>query len=359
MGTRLLKKIDLLQGVNRAGLKNLSLPDMELTVLMEVDKELEALIDKGKEGLRWQQLADAADAYVQTPKKTIADELKLLNDKVATLSKKDAERMVDTTAKMLKQIAVGQEAGVNAAVEDAWAQALRRNKNLSKFKTKCVTKTLVGALTISTALASMIASGGANLMGVLVIFKTVAELALLVGDIAQSVEEAAVELAGVRGELLDKIKTEGQPTRKGEVISDLSPIFGKLMGTVKTVDQNQVKLDAKIAALEKNADTMVGSLNAGLDKLLKLDTENPAHKDLIKQLADGNKRLMKEIQVMNKNLEPYRQFTEQVRKEVIDWKAKRQPKTAAAIKAATFAKLAVGLLSAASTFGKIAGLPLP
>ena len=161
------------------------------------------------------------------------------------------------------------------------------------------------------------------------------------------------------GELLDKIKAEGQPTRKGEVISDLSPIIGKVMGTVKTVDQNQVKLDAKIAALEKNADTMVGSLNAGLDKLLKLDTKNPAHKDLIKQLADGNKRLMKEIQVMNKNLEPYRQFTEQVRKEVIDWKAKRQPKTAAAIQAATFAKLAVGLLSAARTFGKIAGLPLP
>jgi hypothetical protein len=359
MGTRLLKKIDLLQGVSKASLKNLTLPDMELTVLVEIDKELEALIDKGKEGLRWQQLADAADAYVAKPKKTIAEELKLLNDKVETLSKADAERMVETTAKLLKQIAVAQEAGVNAAVEDVWAQAVRRNKNLSKFKTKCVTKALVGALTISTSLASMIASGGANLLGVMVIFKTVAELGLLVGDIAQSVEEAASELAGLREDLIEKIAKDGQPSRKGEVISDLSPIIQKLTGTVKTVDISQVKLDAKIAALEKNADTMVASLNAGLDKLLKLDTKNPAHKDLVKQLADGNKLMLREIQALNKNLEPYRKFTEQVRKEVLDWKAKRQPKTAAAIKAASFAKLAVGLLSATRTFGKIAGLPIP
>lgn len=359
MGTRRLKNIDLLKEVNKAALKNLSLPDMELTVLVEIDKELEALIDKGKEGLRWQQLADAADAYVQKPCKIIAEELKALNDKVATLNKADGEKMVATTAAMLKKIAVAQEAGVNAAVEDVWAQAVRRNKNLSKFKTKCVTKALVGALAISTSLASMIASGGANLLGVMAIFKAVAELGILVSDIAQSVEEAAGELLDLRSDLLDKIEKEGQPGRKAEVMSDLTPIFGKLTGTVKTVDISQVKLDAKIAALEKNADTLVGSLNAGLDKLLKIDTKNPAMKDLVKQLADGNKTLLVEIKAMDKRLEPYRKLTEQVRKEVIEWKAKRQPKTAAAIKAQTFAKLAVGLLAAARTFGKIAGLPIP
>jgi len=359
MGTRLLKKIDLLQGVNTAALKNLSVPNMELTVLMEIDKELEALIDKGKEGLRWAQLIDAADAYVAKPRKIIAEELKVLNDKVATLSKADAEKMVETTAAMLKKIAVAQEAGVNAAVEDVWAQAVRRNKNLSKFKTKCVTKALVGALAISTSLASMIASGGANLLGVMAIFKSVAELGVLVNDIAQDVEEAAGELLYLREELLKKIEKEGQPGRKGEVISDLSPILGKLIGTVKTVDISQVKLDAKIAALENNADTMVGSLNAGLDKLLKLDNKNPAHQAIIDQLKAGNKELLAEIKAMNKKLEPYRKLSEQVRKEVIDWKAKRQPKTATAIKAATLAKLAVGLLTAARTFGKIAGLPIP
>jgi len=359
MGTRLLKKIDLLQGVNKGALKNLTLPDMELTVLVEIDKELEALIDKGKEGLRWQQLADAADAYVAKPRKIIAEELKTLNDKVATLSKPEAERMVETTAKVLKQIAVAQEGGVNAAVEDVWAQAVRRNKNLSKFKTKCVTKALVGALAISTSLASMIASGGANLLGVMAIFKTVAELGVLAGDIAQSVEDACDELLGLRADLLDKIEKGAQPSRKGEVISDLSPIIGKLTGTVKTVDISQVKFDAKIAALEKSADTLVGSLNAGLDKLLKLDNKIPAQQALIKQLQDGTKSLLKEIKDMDKKLEPYRKLTEQVRKEVVDWKAKRQPKTAAAIKAASFAKIAVGLLTAARTFGKIAGLPIP
>jgi hypothetical protein len=52
MGTRLLKKINLLDGINPASFKNLSVPDMTLVVTMEIDGELEALIDKGKEGLR-------------------------------------------------------------------------------------------------------------------------------------------------------------------------------------------------------------------------------------------------------------------------------------------------------------------
>jgi len=359
MGTRLLKKIDLLRDVDKAKLKNLVIPDMQLTVVMEIDKELEALIEKGKEGLRWQQLIDAADAYVDKPRKIIAEELKKLNDKVATLSKVEAERMVATTEKVLKQVAAGQEAGVTAAVEDVWAQAVRRNKNLSKFKTKCVTKALVGALAISTSLASMIASGGANLLGVMAIFKTIAELAVLAGDIAQSVEEAGGELLYLRDDLLAKIEKEGQPSRSKEVLSDLSPIFGKITGTVKTVDLSQVKFDAKIAALEKNADTLVGSLNAGLEKLLKVQTQNPKQQDLIKELAAGNKTMLAEIKSLDKKLEPYRQLSERVRKEVVEWKAKRQPKTATAIKAATLAKMAVGLATAARTFGKIAGLPIP
>ena len=48
-----------------------------------------------------------------------------------------------------------------------------------------------------------------------------------------------------------------------------------------------------------------------------------------------------------------------VAKEVLVWKAKRQPKTGKAIAAASLTKLVVGLGSAARVFVKIAGVPIP
>jgi hypothetical protein len=267
--------------------------------------------------------------------------------------------MVTTTHTVLKQAAIGQEQGVNAAVEKVWAAAVRRNATLGKFKRKCATKAIVGALTISTSLASMIASGGSNLLGVMVIFKTVAELALLVADITQSVDEAGGELVVAMKAVRDKIDAGQQPNRKTEVLSDVSAILGKAMATVKTADQNQIKFEAKIAALEKNADTLVGSLNAGLDKMLKIKTTEKAKLELMKELTGENRRLLKEITAISAELKPYIKYNEAARKEIAEWKAKRKPKTAAAIKLGTIVKLAVGLASAARTFGKIAGAPIP
>ena len=57
MATQKRLDINLAAGIK---VKHLVVPDMTLTVFVEVDSTLKELIDKGKEGLRWQQLIDAA-----------------------------------------------------------------------------------------------------------------------------------------------------------------------------------------------------------------------------------------------------------------------------------------------------------
>ena len=109
---------------------------MTLVVTVEIDDTLKGLIDKGKEGLRWQQLEDAATSYVEPAIKTIEEEIEKLDAKIGTLSEKDRQDMLTTTNQVLKQVAVAQETGVNKAVEKEWEAALRRNKTLSQYNTK-------------------------------------------------------------------------------------------------------------------------------------------------------------------------------------------------------------------------------
>ena len=131
MPSRKLIDIDLVEGVK---VKHLDLPDMKLTVLVEVDSELQELINKGKEGLRWAQLADAAEAYTKDAKKTIKEELERFDGVVATLDEDARAKKLAEVKSALKQVAAGQEAGVNAAVEKEWGAAMRRKASLNKFK---------------------------------------------------------------------------------------------------------------------------------------------------------------------------------------------------------------------------------
>src|SRR5581483_5374463 len=322
---------------------------------------LKTLIDKGKEGLRWQQLEDAATDYVEPAIKTIKEEIETLDKKIATLSEKDRQDMLKTTNQVLKQVAIGQESGVNKAVEDEWEAALRRNKTLSQYNTKCLCKAAVGALTIASSLASMIATGGSVFLGVVAICKAASELAVLVSNMAQDVSEAADELDVWLVNMRDSVEKEqgkvGSTSR--ELMSDLSPIIGKCMVTVKTCDLNQVKLEAKIASLDKSCDDLVGSLNAALDKLKKLDSQEQAKAKRIQELSEANTDTLNEVLKLQKEVAPYRKFNEQARLEIMDWKAKRAPKTKSSIKAQSLGKWAVALGTAARTFGKIAGLPIP
>ena len=134
MGTRKLVTIDLAEGIK---VKHLVIPDMKLIVTVEVDSALQELIDKGKEGLRWSQLADAADDYTDKAKKIIKEELVKFDSIVATLSEVDRKKKVAEIQSVLKQVAAAQEAGVNSAVEKAWQAAVSRKATLKKFKFKC------------------------------------------------------------------------------------------------------------------------------------------------------------------------------------------------------------------------------
>lgn len=355
MPSRKLIDIDLVEGVK---VKHLDLPDMKLTVLVEVDSDLQELINKGKEGLRWGQLADAAEAYTKDAKKTIKEELEKFDGVVATLDENARAKKLAEVKSALKQVAAGQEAGVNAAVEKEWDAAVRRQGSLNKFKFKCVAKAAMGALAIASSLASVIASGGSALVAGVVIFKSAAELALLAGDIAQTVDEAAGEL-NIDLEAVRKQIEKETPSRGDQVLSDLSPIMGKIMSTVKTADQNQLKLEAKIASFEKGTDDAVGKLNQGLDKVSKVKTQEKPKQEFIAKLEEQARTLIEQITAAHKELQPLVKFNEEALKEIKEWKEKRKPKTTAAIRSASLAKAAVGLLTAARVFAKIAGAPIP
>ena len=204
-------------------------------------------------------------------------------------------------------------------------------------------------------MASLIASGGGSLLSVMGIFKAVGELAILAADIAQSVDEAAAELDLALEKTRKFIDKEAGTSRTREVLSDLSSILGKAMTSIKTADQNQQKFEAKLAALEKSLDNLVGSLNAGLDKLMKIKTEETKKKEFIKEVAKENKYLLEKIKAVDSELRPLRKFCEESRKEIADWKSKRLPKTKAAIRLASFVKVVGGLAAAGRTFAKIAG----
>ena len=355
MPSRKLVDIDLVEGVK---VKYLDLPDMKVTVLVEIDSDLQDLINKGKEGLRWAQLADAAENYTKDAKKTVKEELERLDGVVATLDEDARAKKIAEVKSVLKQVAAGQESGVNAAVEKEWDAAVRRQASLSKFKFKCVVKAAVGALAIASSLTSVIASGGSALVAGVVIFKSAAELAVLAGDIAQNLDEAAGELQFDMEAVRKQIQKE-TPTRTDQVLSDLSPILGKIMSTVKTADQNQLKLEAKIASFEKETDNAVGKLNEGLDKVSKIKTQEKKKQEFIAKLEEQARGLIEQISAAHKEAQPLIKFNEEAFQEIKEWKAKRQPKTVAAIRASSFTKVAVGLLSAARAFAKVAGAPIP
>jgi chromosome segregation ATPase len=149
------------------------------------------------------------------------------------------------------------------------------------------------------------------------------------------------------------------PSRTDQVLSDLSPIMGKIMSTIKTADQNQLKLEAKIASFEKETDNAVGKLNQGLDKVSKIKTAEKKKQDFIDKLEEQARALIEEISAAHNELQPLVKFNEEALKEIKELKEKRKPKTAAAIRAASFAKAATGLLTAARAFAKVAGAPIP
>ena len=360
MASRLLKKIDLLDGVSKSRFPNLSVPDMMVTVTFECDDALEKLITKGKEGLRWQQLQDAADDAAAPVKKVIAEELKRLNEKVATLSLPEAEEMVAATAHSLKNAAAAQEQAIRKAVEKEWTEAVRRRSTLSGYRWKCGFRVTVGAMAIATSLAALIASCGSALIAAAALSKAITEMALLVCDLCQDVDTAGELL----GENLDKLraKTASEAAKAGlgkEVFSDISPIMGAVMSTVNTCDQAQGKFEAKIASLDKRCDDLVGKLNAGLDKLQAIETREPAKLKRIQELADANQKVLAKVMDLNKELPAYRKANEAARKEIIAWKAARPTGTRVAIYLSIGAKVATGLLAAVRTFGKIAGAPIP
>ena len=355
MATQKLLDINLAAGIK---VRHLVVPDMKLSVVVEVDSTLKELIDKGKEGLRWQQLIDAAQDYTKPAKKIVKEEIEKFDAIVATLDDDARKKKIAEIASVLKQVAAGQESGVNAAVQKEWQAAVRRKATLNKFKLKCVVKVMVGTLAIASSLATIVASGGSALMAGVVIFKTAAEMAILAADIAQKVDDAADELKTDLDEVRVQVAKE-TPSRSDQVFSDLSPVIGKCMSTIKTADINQVKLEAKIASFEKETDNLVGKLNAGLDKVKKIKTDEKKKKEFIAGLEEQAMELIGKITEAHKEVMPLVKFNEDARKEIMDWKQKRKPKTVAAIRAATFMKVATGLLSAGRTFAKIAGAPIP
>jgi len=350
-----LREINLLQGVTA---KNLTLPPMRFEISVEIDDLLAKLIKDGKESLRWQALQDAAEKAAEPVKKIIKEEITRLDAKVKTLSAAERTDMVDTVNKTLKQIGEAQKGAVQKAVDNEWEAAVRRSKTLAKYNRKVYMKYVMGTIAIAAAVVSVAATGGAAIIAAAGILKAAAEIAITYSDSCQKIDEAADELEYHMDETRDNLDKEIK-SRGRQVLSDLSPVIGKFMTTIKTCDQNQVKLEAKIGAAEGQADTLVGQLNAGLQKLDTVQTAQPEQVAYIKSLRLENKSLLKQVSDSYTALKGYIKFNENARTEIKTWKAKRLYGTKYAIQSGTLGKLAVAIGTVARISLKLAGIPCP
>lgn len=343
--------MDLKKGVTAV---NLTLPEMLVEVGLELDKELLELAKAGKEGVRLERLGDAARTYLQNVQKIVKEEVTRLDAKVVTLTQEERQKMIETTNHALRNAVLGSKSGAEAAVQAEWEKMKARSKALTKHNLKVAYKVTMGVIAIGVSLASIIASAGILAVSVVVTLKSTAELGLIIGDELVKADQTGKEMMELHDKVAADIKKQVGLVRN--VVADSSPIFAAILPTLASLTDKCSLYEAKLAGVEKDTDKMVGKLNEGLDKIVKLEkvkAMDPKKKTTIEALKKKNMELIGDIQAIQKDMPKAWAVCEKVKADIKTWKAKQTKTTSGSFGLFSIGRKVAAITAAANAIGQL------
>jgi len=309
---------EVLRGFNLANgfkPKNLDLQATRVDVIIEIDKTLDEMIKKGQESLKIDHLGEVAKSELDKVAGIFSKTMEEVDAKIGELDSKRREAKIKEANEVLKHYARIVEDRLVKVVDKEWKDYLGRKQYLKDFRTKCVTKVVLGSVAVAVSVTSAVMSFGALWMNVVAAVKAIS-------DITQTLKTWSEDLDKVYGLMLKDIdaihqlnqqreaakkKGEGQKASKArhaakEVLTGVLPITKNMVRSASSVEDRAKQLLGLVSKLEDQANVAVGYLNQTIKDMSKLPEKQmtPALRADADKINQTVKKLFAEIQDMHR-----------------------------------------------------------
>ena len=249
------------------------LPKMELSVSVTYDDELKKMQKAGSEGFRVQKLADGANEAIDTWTDAFQSAIDSVEKKLPDLGPSEMKDKVDELNDVLKKYTKQLEAMVDKAVDDEWKAMVAKNKELKDYKIGTAIKAGVGVFVLAANAVSLAATSGANVLAILSIVNTCANLFAMYQRESMDAFKQFDEMGAMMEDLDGTVYSDlgGFKDTAKNLASDASPLIGRFVTSTKTAETELKSLTMKFIGLDKDADNVAKKTTEALAKCAKLE----------------------------------------------------------------------------------------
>ena len=211
------------------------------------------------------RLEKAARGALEVYEKTIASEVERLETKIQTLIDsgdpkqiEDADKLVQGVNVSIKNALASAEGAAKKAVDDRLKAEIQGDKNLKEAQVKLGFKIVVGVVSVSTQIAALVASHGADIHAYYSIAKTVYEVGKEIYEynkgevkLRQDLDLAIKAFISLRGNTLMQAAARQMVDTSGLTISKPVEALKEIVGRVQKAGAEALKgRDAKAVLVE-------------------------------------------------------------------------------------------------------------
>lgn len=317
-----LRSFDLAAGAKPVFLK---LDPLRIDVSIDVDKELQRLIDSGQESLKIDHLGSKAAEQLAVLRSMFVETIMKVDKTIAADPTKLKEKTAEAN-QVLKHYAGIVQDTLDRAVQAEWQKYAQRQAYLREFQVKTGAKIALTAVGVSVAAAAFVLSFGTAWVNLLAIAKGVAELAKNIDKLAEGIETTCRALMADQGhvsELNEQREAAKKKDGKGrsqagskakelskEVLAAIMPITRDMIKAASAIEARCKQFQGQISRLDREADGMVGQLNAARKQLGSVPDAmmSPAQRAAGKQMAGAIADLFASITRLHQKTQAFAAF---------------------------------------------------
>ncbi len=311
---QIVRRFDLVAGIAS---DHLQLTPMWVDAHLEIDKAWEHLVDNQREGFKLATLGDEAKKVADRWRSAIAATVSKVDAHITKLilqSPKDlsvqVERKRAEVADVLRQSQQRATREMNEAVQKTWTRMQGRKEALKSTRITIAIGSAAGGVNLAVQSALIVATGGATIVGVASMAKSVVDMAHAMGDALKDLHQVEEELVGQ----LQTLSTLGGRKERG-FFKD-HPQFSKaVVGTdelaawmsyaaftkLPSFTRAQYLLgdfNGKVSQTESRMDTLVGRLNKLLTAIDKADRKIASTNKLSKKTRYEDQLALMRVEVV-------------------------------------------------------------
>lgn len=311
-------------------LRNFAYEGVEVRVTISIDEVLADIIKNELQGALFTNLMAAVKKEHDKHEKAFVATIKDLDAKLGTmlLDREGSKKLTKEANEVLAHYGRILEDRLGAVVDQLWKEFIGRQQHLKGFKKECVISAVTNTIAIGVAATSIALSFGTALINVLVIAKSVGELAKTLDRATRTVDEAEKDMRDRLGHIEELVRNrvkalksgEGQKANKaGEMAKTaLVTLFGSyskdFVNTTKYTENLAKEYNGKISDLEKKSAEMYKSVQK-MAAAFPSDKDAPdartaakvkkafmVFKSLQQEFEDYNRSVQKRIKLANRVL---------------------------------------------------------